>query len=196
MKLKRIVIAIMSLILAGALLLVVYTKMNEQKQAFKTIYVATKDIKQGEKITDDKVIQLKTDITSPFSSPADISKYAKEDITKGRIITKDTLLDTVYEDVYTHIIIKIESTPYDMLKDKKEISIMNFDKQDNRIVGRNIYNNIKLIKIYDQAGREVGKNSNEYTSNLASIIEIATDKDTAQKIKEKEKSENFVVLTR
>lgn len=186
----------MSLILAGALLLVVYTKMNEQKQAFKTIYVATKDIRRGEKITDDKVIQLKADITSPFSSPVDINKYAKEDIPKGRIITKDTLLDTVYEDVYTHIIIKIEATPYDMLKDKKEISIMNFDKQDNQIVGRNIYNNIKLIKIYDQAGREVGKNSNEYTSNLASILEIATDKDTAQKIKEKEKSENFVVFTR
>jgi len=195
LKLKKIMIAFFSTVLAVFLLVVVYTQMDKAtKLKTKTVFVATETIKSGERIGQ-RAIQTTIDVSAPVESPEDVSNlFATTAIPKGCIITPELVAKTVYEDVYTtHIVVKIDPVPLEALKAAEYIGLLNVETSNNQ-TRTNVFEHLRLVKLYDQAGRIAGKTANEYSSNLVSMVEIATDNETAKKIKEKEKAGVYYVL--
>ncbi|WAM33304.1 hypothetical protein [Caldicellulosiruptor morganii] len=195
MKLKKIMIAFFSAVIAVFLMVVVYTQMDRAtKIKSKTVFIAMDTIRSGEKIGE-KAIQTTIDISAPVVSPGDVSNlFAKTTIPKGCIITPELVANTVYEDVYTtHIVVKVDPVPLEAFKNAEYIGLLNVETANNQ-THTNVFEHLKLVRLYDQAGREAGKTTNEYSSNLVSMVEIATDNSTAKRIKEKEKLGVYYVL--
>lgn len=194
MKLKKIMIAFFSLLAAVFLSVVLWAQISHSvKTNTAVVWVATNTIQANTQIGQNAV-QVKIDATAPVRSPQDVSKlYARTDIPKGCIITPELVSRTVEQDVYTHVVVKIDPVPYEALKNTKTIGLLNVTTVNNQTYA-NAFEDLKLVRVYDQTGREISKVINQQTSNLVSMVEIATDNETAKKIKEKEKAGVYYVL--
>lgn len=188
-------IAFFSIVIAMFLIIVAYTQMDKAtKVKTKTVFIATDTIKSGEQIGQ-RAVKTTVDITAPVVSPVDVSNlFAITTIPKGCIITPELVAKTVYEDVYTtHIVVKIDPVPLEAFKDAEYIGLLNVETANNQ-THTNVFEHLRLVKLYDQAGKIAGKTTNEYSSNLVSMVEIATSDEMAKRIKEKEKAGVYYVL--
>ena len=194
MKLKKIMIAFFSLLAAVFLSVVLWTQISRSvKTNTAVVWVATNAIQANTQIGQN-VVQVKIDATVPVRSPQDVSKlYARTDIPKGCIITPELVSRTVEQDVYTHVVVKIDPVPYEALKNTKTVGLLNVTTVNNQTY-TNVFEDLKLVRVYDQTGKEIGKVTNQQAYNLVSMVEIATDNETAKKIEEKQKLGVYYVL--
>lgn len=195
MKLKKIMIAFFSLLTAVFLSVVLWTQISRSaKTNTAVVWVAINTIPANTQIEQKNVMQVKIDAAVPVRSPQDVSKlYARTDIPKGCIITPELVSRTVEQDVYTHVVAKIDPVPYEALKNAKTVGLLNVTTVNNQTY-TNVFEDLKLVRVYDQTGKEIGKVTNQQTYNLVSMVEIATNNETAKKIEEKQKLGVYYVL--
>lgn len=187
-------IAFFSLLAAVFLSVVLFTQLSHSvKTNTAIVWVATNTIQEGTQIGQN-AMQVKIDATLQVKSPQDVSKlYAKTDIPKGCIITDELVSKTVMQDVYTHVVVKIDPVPYKALKNTKTIGLINVETVNNQTYS-NVFEDLKLVRVYDQTGKEIVEAVNQQMSNLVSMVEVATDNETAKRIKEKQKIGVYYVL--
>lgn len=207
MKLKKIIFAIVGVMIAGIIIIGEYQLFQEKtKNSIETIIIAGTDIKKGEKITIDKLAI--TNVTKPCVIPAVrnpnevIGKYAPYDILRGEPIIKNKLLDRVYVSAYNEYatIVKVEVFPITFIEKYENIKLLYMPEKNPEKPAKSEYiDNVRVFNMYDAGFRtaeEIQKQQqqNNYQPIGISYIEVGGDKEKIKAIKEKEKEGTFVVI--
>lgn len=203
MKLSKTWFVLIGIIFIVAISFFQFTHFqNQLTSSFESIIAAKVDIRQGERITADKIGLVKVAKPTPIpgtTNPADvIGKIAPYDIKKGEPIIPSKLLvslNTAGEEDFSATV-KVEPVPYSFIESGATVKLLFQSRQDQKVT-QQVFDRLRVVNMYDQNLTPIQKvlqQQNTYQTPSVCYLEVSAPKDIILKLKQLEPLGSFVVL--